>query len=58
MRFKSTLNLLVIVAVSPFAYSREKIDVIVLENNDRITGEIKQLENGLLTLPTDFMGTR
>ena len=34
-----------------------KTDVVVLVNGDRITGEVKQLERGILTYGTDFMGT-
>jgi hypothetical protein len=36
---------------------RGKTDVIVLKNGDRVTGEIAQLEYGLLALETDDMGT-
>jgi hypothetical protein len=35
----------------------EKTDIIVLKNGDRITGEIKNLEAGLLEYKTDTMGT-
>jgi hypothetical protein len=35
----------------------EKTDVIVLVNGDRITGEVKQLEHGLLEFKTDDIGT-
>jgi putative salt-induced outer membrane protein YdiY len=31
--------------------------VIILDNGDHVTGEIKKLERGKLTLKTDFMGT-
>jgi len=34
-----------------------KTDVVVLINGDRITGEIKELERGVLSYSTDFMGT-
>lgn len=34
-----------------------KTDVVVLNNGDRITGEIKKLEAGLLEFKTDTMGT-
>ena len=34
-----------------------KTDVVVLVNGDHITGEVKQLERGILTYSTDFMGT-
>jgi hypothetical protein len=42
---------------SPFGHARDKTDVVVLTNGDRITGEIKTLEFGLLELTTDHMGT-
>jgi len=34
-----------------------KIDVLVLSNGDRITGEIKKLERGILTFKTDSIST-
>lgn len=34
-----------------------KTDIVILENGDRITGEIKRLEAGLLEFSTDTMGT-
>lgn len=36
---------------------RGKTDVIILSNGDKVTGEIKKLDRGLLELSTDFMGT-
>ena len=35
----------------------QKTDIVILENGDRITGEIKRLEAGLLNFSTDTMGT-
>ncbi len=35
----------------------QKTDIVILNNGDRITGEIKQLETGLLSFSTDAMGT-
>jgi putative salt-induced outer membrane protein YdiY len=35
----------------------QKTDVVVLINGDRITGEVKDLERGILKYSTDFMGT-
>jgi hypothetical protein len=35
----------------------EKTDVVILENGDRITGEVKGLVSGQLELKTDYMGT-
>lgn len=39
------------------ADAREKLDVIVAFNGDRLTGEIKSLSYGRLALETDYMGT-
>ncbi|MEM1402482.1 MAG: DUF481 domain-containing protein [Pseudomonadota bacterium] len=42
---------------SPVASAHRKSDVITLYNGDRITGEIKSLLSGRLSLSTDAMGT-
>lgn len=39
------------------ASAADKTDVIILNNGDHITGEIKSLEHGQLTLKTDAVGT-
>lgn len=39
------------------AEAREKIDVVTLKNGDQITGEIKSLDTGILTVSTDHLGT-
>jgi putative salt-induced outer membrane protein YdiY len=39
------------------ADAREKVDVIIAFNGDRLTGEIKSLAYGQLSLETDYMGT-
>jgi hypothetical protein len=39
------------------AWSRPKTDVVVLENGDRVTCEIKKLQRGKLTVKTDASGT-
>ena len=36
------------------AFSRDKTDTIWVVNGNQITGEIKKLEHGLLTLKTDY----
>jgi hypothetical protein len=46
--------LLVLDAAATWA---EKTDIIRLKNGDRITGEVKKLERGRLTVKTDHMGT-
>jgi len=47
----------ILAAIASPAIARPKIDVIVLTNGDRLTGEIVSLESGKLTLKTDSMGT-
>lgn len=44
-------------ATQATADDREKVDVVVTFNGDRLTGEIKSLAYGRLTLSTDYMGT-
>lgn len=39
------------------ANEREKVDVVVVRNGDRLTGEILSLAYGRLALDTDYMGT-
>lgn len=34
-----------------------KTDVVILVNGDHITGEVKELQRGILSYSTDFMGT-
>ena len=43
-------------AFCPRPAAAAKVDVVHLRNGDRLTGEIKQLEAGQLTLSTDAMG--
>ena len=37
--------------------AREKVDVIILKNGDKLTGEIKGLDRGVLQVSTTFMST-
>jgi len=37
------------------AFPRAKTDVIVMKNGDRITGEVKSLENGILLVDLDYI---
>jgi len=39
------------------AAARDKTDVVIMRNGDRLTGEVKGLEYGILELSTDHMGT-
>lgn len=51
------LALLIAISVIPPASAREKTDVVILKNGDRITCEIKNLARGILTVKTDSMST-
>ena len=39
------------------AWARPKTDVVVLDNGDRVSCEIKKLQRGKLTISTDASGT-
>jgi hypothetical protein len=47
----------VLAAVASSASARDKLDVVVLDNGDRVTCEIKTLERSVLEVKTDAMGT-
>jgi hypothetical protein len=40
-----------------WGYARDKTDIVMLRNGDRLTGDIVSLEFGILTLKTDNMST-
>ena len=46
-----------ILAACAGAWANDKTDVVTLYNGDRITGEVKSLEGGILSVSTDSMGT-
>jgi len=48
---------LVAILFATVASAADKTDAIVLKNGDRITGEIRGLQNGLLSYKTDTLGT-
>jgi hypothetical protein len=56
MKKTIVLSLILVLIVATPAFAREKTDVILLTNGDRVTGEIKQLEHGILRLSTDSLG--
>lgn len=56
-RFRVLVAGLLHACVVGCAWAAPRTDVIVLVNGDRITGEVKKLERGLLTLKTDALGT-
>ncbi len=53
----AVLGLTALVPPPARASAREKLDVVVAFNGDRLTGEIKSLSYGRLALETDYMGT-
>jgi hypothetical protein len=50
-----TLIFLTVLCMHASALAKRKDDVVVLNNGDRITGEIKRLEYGTLSLKADYM---
>lgn len=54
---RKLLALAALLAIAPVAAARDKADVITMDNGDRITGEIKSLKQGVLTVSTDNLGT-
>jgi len=46
-----------LVAGLAWGYARDKSDMVVLRNGDRLSGDIHSLEFGILTLSTDNMST-
>lgn len=54
---RTRLIAICILFLLPGLAKAEKTDVIILKNGDRITGEIKNLEAGILQYSTDTMGT-
>lgn len=57
MKLTNTILIIVFLLGSLTSYANEKTDIVILKNGDRVTGEIKNLEAGLLELKTDTMGT-
>ena len=60
IRFALTLHALALAVLAFFpadSLAREKTDIVFLHNGDRVTGEIKQLNRGILQLSTDDIGT-
>lgn len=56
-RLPSLLTLLIIGFVSLPAEAAPKTDIVIFKNGDRLTGEVKSLRRGRLSLNTDATGT-
>jgi len=52
-----TIICMLLFVLSCHAEANAKTDVITLYNGDRVTGEVKSLDSGILELSTDSMGT-
>lgn len=57
LKILTPLMLALLCLCSPNSLAHPKTDIVTLYNGDRITGEIKELDGGILTLGTDSMGT-
>jgi len=57
MKLMNIFLLLMMLFIPLTSYAVERTDIVILNNGDRVTGEIKSLEAGLLELKTDTMGT-
>jgi Protein of unknown function, DUF481 len=55
MWFRGLAMAALIASLADLAMARDKTDVIVLKNGDRITGEVKKLENGILDVDLDYV---
>jgi hypothetical protein len=58
---RAAAALLLLVSLLPcspaWGYARDKTDIVMLRNGDRLSGDIVSLEFGILTLKTDNMST-
>jgi putative salt-induced outer membrane protein YdiY len=52
--FKVIALAMTLVCSPPFACAKRNTDIIVMKNGDRLTGEIKKLENGILYVETEY----
>lgn len=53
----TTVLLVMLLLAATTAAARERTDIITLKNGDRITGEVRKLDLGVVTVQTDAMGT-
>ena len=53
--FTNNLRHIFLIAFMSFSFSNyAQNDTLILKNNDRLIGEIKKMENGILTIETDY----
>jgi putative salt-induced outer membrane protein YdiY len=51
----ATVGVIVLLVVAPLALAKRNDDVVVMKNGDRLTGEIKRLEEGKLIFSASYM---
>ena len=56
-RVTQTIPVLGVLLCTTLLEARDKTDIVSLKNGDRVTGEIKELQRGKLTVKTESMGT-
>ena len=56
-RVTQTILVLAALVCTTLLEARDKTDIVSLKNGDRVTGEIKELQRGKLTVKTNSMGT-
>src|SRR5580693_8469154 len=56
-RESGTVFLAVLAALACFPAQAKRKDVVVMNNGDHFTGEVKRLENGLLYIDTDYVAS-
>src|SRR5271166_1423069 len=52
---QSLLGFLCVLSLSQACSAKSKDDVVIMKNGDRMTGEIKQLDHGLLDFKSKYM---
>jgi|HubBroStandDraft_6_1064221.scaffolds.fasta_scaffold04316_9 hypothetical protein len=53
-RFVISLGLIFVVVVAPGLAKVKRQDTVIMKNGDRLTGEVKRLEQGILYIETDY----
>jgi putative salt-induced outer membrane protein YdiY len=53
-RFGISLGLIFVIVVAPCVAKVKRHDTIIMKNGDRLTGEVKRLEQGVLYIQTDY----
>jgi hypothetical protein len=53
-RFGISLGLILVVVVAPCLAKVKRHDTVIMKNRDRLTGEVKRLEQGVLYIETDY----